>query len=111
VTADSPSIDLGRVFTTADQAERAFDMAKDCLEFDREMMAFLPETLEIAEESVKCLADGLSSDAFRDLFVSLAVGGEEGTRIADDPAGQASIGRLLVECLDPDEPLQAQLDR
>jgi hypothetical protein len=111
VTADRPSIDLGRVFTTPEQAERAFDMAMDCLEFDREMLEFLPETLEIAEESVRCLADGLDSDVFRDLYVSFAMGGEESSRIIDDPAGQASIGRLLVQCLDADELLQAQLGR
>ena len=111
VTADNPSVDLGRVFATSQQAERAFDMAMDCLEFDREMLAFLPEALEIAEESANCLADGLNSEVFRDLYVSFVLDGDESSRIIDDPAGQASIGRLLVECLNAAALLQTQLDR
>lgn len=111
VTADDPSLDLGRVFVTRQQAERAFDMAVDCLEFDQEMLGFLPEGLEIAEESVSCLAAGLTSDTFRELYVSLVLGGDDDARIIDDPAGQLSIGQLLAECLGAAELLQlGQLD-
>lgn len=110
VTPADPNLDLGQVFATRQQAERAFAVAINCLEFDQEMMAFLPDGLEIAEESVSCLADGLSSDTFRDLYVSLVLGDDKTSRIIDDPAGQLSIGQLLAQCLGADELLQlAQL--
>jgi len=103
VNSDNPNLDLGRVFVTRQQAERAFDMAFDCLEFDQEMLEFLPEGLEIAEQSISCLAGGLNSDTFRDLFVSVVLDNDGDARVIDSPAGRLSIGLLLAECLNADE--------
>ena len=103
VTVDDPDLDLGRVLDTRDQAERAFDLALDCIEFDRELLAFLPAGLEVGEETIDCLAEGLETESFRELYVSFVLGELDSDRVVEDPAARPAILELVTGCLDVDE--------
>lgn len=106
VTVENPNVDLGRIFSTRDQAERTFNLAFDCIEFDSSLLSFLPEGLEIANDSLRCLGDGLNTDTFRDFYVSFVLGENNNDRVIDDPAAQVSIGQLVLGCLNAEELLR-----
>lgn len=106
VTAESPDLAGGGVFATPDAARRVVDIGMQCIDIPGAIAAFLPEGVNLLDNTVGCVADQLRTETFRDLFAELVVVGAEPADILGDADAQIPIATLLASCLSPEEILQ-----
>lgn len=106
VTPDNPGLRSGKAFVTPENGRRVVDVGMECISVPKAIVSFLPAGVTLLEESVNCLADGLQTDAFRDLFASIVVTGSHPSEILDNLGAQIPVGILLFRCLSAEEILR-----
>ena len=103
VTPDNPDLRGGRVFATPDNGRRVVDVGMECISVSEAIVSFLPAGVNLLEESVQCLADGLETPAFRDLFGTIVATGAPPWDILENAVSQVPIGVLFFSCLSGEE--------
>ena len=103
VTQETPDLQGGAVFVTQEAARRVVDITIDCVDLGAEILASLPEDVNLLNDSVECIVDQLEGEAFRDLFAALVMEGGEPEDIVSLAGAQLPLAALLLQCLSPEE--------
>ena len=103
VTPDDPDLRGGGVFATQRNGRRVIDVGMECISVTDAIASFLPAGISLLDSSIRCVAEELQGETFRDLFAAIIVTGEAPTSVLDDSEARIPLGGLIAACLTGEE--------